>query len=332
VFVSCGQSSPEERLAATQVEAALAHMQFCPFVAAGAHTSKGLTENIYDHLATAEYFLFIDFRREAIGTDKAGHHRGSLFTHQELGIASFLTRDLLPFVQEDVRREGIMAFIQGNGISFRLPSELPDLVRKHVAQEKWDPTYRRELRIDSSPPDWDIAYIPIDIFRVIKAGEYAYYHLKLRNLHSQTMATNCIIQIVGCRGPSYASKLPADVVELKFKHITLPFVLLPPGSTRQFDAIVVRKNERGFGVFAIPGIIHPTYIDSEGIYAQYAITEPGDYVFDLQISSTEFGTGVQQVKVHIGESWDETRVEVKPKSPPRKSSGARNETSQSEES
>jgi hypothetical protein len=82
----------------------------------------------------------------------------------------------------------------------------------------------------------------------------------------------------------------------------------------------------GEGVFAIPGMIHPTYIDSERIYAQHAITGPGDYEFDLQISSTEFGTGIQGLKVHIGKSWEDTRIDVAPKAPPRKKATTREET------
>jgi hypothetical protein len=314
VFVSCGQASVDERTAAARVRGVLQRLGFCPFVGVEAHSSKGLTTNIYEHLATAEYFLFIDFRREPIGTEKAGHHRGSLFSHQELGIASFLDSELLPFVQDDVRLEGILAHVQGNGIPFSDLRRLSRLVRSEVVKAKWDPNHRRELRIDVGPPVKTRAILP-SIFRIVTAGQYEYYHFRLRNLHSRILATNCMIQVVSCRGPTFSDGHPVDVIELKFTHITLPTVALPPRSVRLFDAAIVRMDPAR-APLALPGMAHPTYVDSEALYLQYAMIEPGDYEIDLQVHSREFGSGVQTMRIHLGRTWEETLIEIGPKHKP----------------
>jgi hypothetical protein len=309
VFVSCGQARPSERKAASAIDRELGKLGFCPYVAIEAHSSKGLTENIFSHLATADYFLFVDFRRDQIGKRHEGRYRGSLFSNQELGIASFIQTDLLPFVQNKIRREGILGAIQGNAISFPYPKRVPDLVRQYVWKEKWDPGNRRELRIEPGL-EIDYALLP-QIFRVISQGEYVYYHLRLRNLHSRILATNCIIQIVGARGPSFTVSSTPDVIEMKFKHITSPQVILPAGARRSFDAIVVRKNENG-PPFAIPGIVHPTYVDSERLYHQYAMTTPGQHTFDLRVHSSEFGSSLQRLRFYLGEKWEQCRLEVMP--------------------
>jgi hypothetical protein len=315
VFISCGQSTPGERKTAADVKRVLKRRRFSTYVATEVHSSRGLAQNIYAHLTSAEYFLFIDFRREAIGLDRRGCYRGSLFSNQELGIASYLESNLLPFLQEDVRREGILDVIQGNPISFKDPGELPDLVRKHIVKEGWDAGHRQELRIETTQTPPGHAWIPAPFFRVIPAGEYVYHELNLRNLHRLTLATNCIIQVVGCRGPSFERRGTLDVIELKFKHITTPVVTLPARSSRHFDAIVVRKDtERG--PFAIPGILNPTYIDSESILAQYLMTKPGDYEIDLQVHSREFGTGKETIRFHLGQTWEEAQLSLAPRGPP----------------
>jgi len=70
------------------------------YIALNEQTVLGLRENIFAQLTKSEYFLFIDFRREQLiysdgspplapSGSTSTRYRGSLFTHQELGIASF---------------------------------------------------------------------------------------------------------------------------------------------------------------------------------------------------------------------------------------------------
>ena len=58
------------------------------------HDAKSLKELIFQKLKDADYFVFLDFKRENLLVE-AGHSevcRGSLFSHQEFGIAVFLER------------------------------------------------------------------------------------------------------------------------------------------------------------------------------------------------------------------------------------------------
>ena len=45
--------------------------------------------DIFDQFEKSDYFVFIDFKRENLSS-KPAVHRGSLFSNQELAIASFL--------------------------------------------------------------------------------------------------------------------------------------------------------------------------------------------------------------------------------------------------
>ncbi len=63
------------------------------YVAPDQHSLEGFTQNILSNLEKSEYYLFIDFIREEIENKEeksktSRNFRGSLFTHQELGIAT----------------------------------------------------------------------------------------------------------------------------------------------------------------------------------------------------------------------------------------------------
>src|SRR5712692_545511 len=98
VFISCGQAKGSaEESTASALAARLQVEGFDPYIAVQEQTLRGLRENIFAQLAQSEYFVFIDFKREPLeGTDPPVC-RGSLFTHQELAIASYLDMPLLAF-------------------------------------------------------------------------------------------------------------------------------------------------------------------------------------------------------------------------------------------
>ena len=89
VFVSCGQRDCCEKEVANRVKDVLEKLGYEPYLAVDEQSLRSLRENIFERLRDrTEYFLFVDFCREKIGDGP--DCRGSLFSHQELAIASFL--------------------------------------------------------------------------------------------------------------------------------------------------------------------------------------------------------------------------------------------------
>jgi len=137
VFISCGQRKDNEELAiANQIADKLDKMGFEPYIAVGEQSLKGVKENIFKRLEESEYFLFIDFKRERLFKTNeefvdTNDHRGSLFSHQELAIATFLDYEVLAFQEKGVKKDdGILGFIQANCIPFSKRRNLPMLLRK----------------------------------------------------------------------------------------------------------------------------------------------------------------------------------------------------------
>jgi hypothetical protein len=143
VFISCGQSKNSDEVSiASQIEETLCSLGFNPYVAVQEQTLRGLKENIFEQLSKSEYFIFVDFKREPISD---GVHRGSLFCHQELAIASYLNIPVLAFQESGVKSDdGIVRFIQMNAVQFTDRHLLPGLIAEEVTKRKetWDPCWR----------------------------------------------------------------------------------------------------------------------------------------------------------------------------------------------
>jgi len=150
VFISCGQKADtDEPAIADAIAEALRSAGFDPYIAVRERTLRGLVENIFNRLAESEYFLFVDFKREPL-TDS--EHRGSLFCHQELAVASFLQKRVLVFRERGVKKlDGIVSFLQANATEFGDREDLPRLITHAVAQEGWNREWRDELSLSRLP-------------------------------------------------------------------------------------------------------------------------------------------------------------------------------------
>lgn len=311
VFISCGQANAGEKELAREIRDMVRDLGYIPYLAFEAHSSKALTDGIYAHLRTAEYFLFVDFRRERLGA--WGKHRGSLFSNQELGIASYLALDSLYFVEIGVeRRAGILGAIQGNPIEFSDRSKLVDSIRKEIAVGAWRPTSRRELRVVRDPTQFERAAAPAEVFgRAAGAGQRVavrYYHVALQNLHDRILASDCRVQIIEIRNITVGKVTRPDPVESKFKHITWPAISLPPGTQREFDAVIVPEDPPRMAVL---GIVNFPYIDSMSAIQQYTLSGVGDYEIDLAVFSRDFGPVLLTLALHLDSSINGVRLLLK---------------------
>lgn len=145
VFISCGQATPEERKIATVIRRWLKGKGFEPYVAIETQSIQDVNSCIIGNLRSADYYIFIDFRREKI-CNSPKEYRGSLFTNQELAIAYILGFDQVLFIQHsDIKLEGIGKYILSNARRFVSPNEVTDIVKEEVVQRGWKPDYSRQL-------------------------------------------------------------------------------------------------------------------------------------------------------------------------------------------
>jgi len=295
VFISCGQRKDTEEIAiARQIADKLEEMDFEPYIAVGEQTLRGAKENIFKRLEESEYFLFIDFKRERLFKTNeefvdTGDHRGSLFSHQELGIATFLNYEVLAFQEEGVKKDdGVLRFIQANCIPFSERRHLPSIVAKKVRERKWDPTWRNELVLKRDKKDFEDANNRGVLGR--------YYHIKVSNNHKDKIARNCVAYVERIKNLKNGDTKVLELVELKWKGIRTVGVSIAPKSFRYLDAFHINYSNPT----TVNLGLNPFIIDWTVYLHDYQIIGLGDYEIDYVVFSEDFSPARARFRLHIG--------------------------------
>lgn len=236
VFISCGQNiHSDERTTATAIAERLSALGFEPWIAVEAQTLEGIKEHIFERLSNSEYFIFVDFKREQLVNPNGC--RGSLFSHQELALASYLGIDVLAFQESGVKLEGLLAFLGGNAIPFGDRKMLPDTVaneiKKRVEAGQWDSHWRNEIVLERGPGQHE------DV-KSREAGRIRrFFHIAVRNRHRHKAVTNCYVYLDKAINLATSGDIPFRAFELKWEGYRLPYVNIPPEKERRFDAFCI---------------------------------------------------------------------------------------------
>ncbi len=273
IFISCGQSNPSEQKIAREICEKLKNLNYEPYLAIEQQTLKGLKENIFNELITSEYFLFIDFKREKFLNTNS--HRGSLFSHQELAMASFLNLDIIAFQEKGIKKlDGILQFMQTNCLKFNSRKKLSQDVIKKV-KKKWSPNWKNELTIDASNPPYGQTTIKN------KGGiPGRFYHLTINNKHYNKHAKNCLGYLERIYDCTKKEEIHHQSIEFKWEgYRVLPNATILSKSYRKLDAFYItwkRKPKINFNIFA----------DSSDMFPKIKL--PGKYDLTYVIISDNF--------------------------------------------
>jgi hypothetical protein len=305
VFISCGQRKESEEVAiAEKIRDKLIGMGFEPYIAVAEQTLKGVKENIFTKLRYSEYFLFIDFKRERLFKGNGsfvdtGVHRGSLFSHQELSIATFQDYEVLAFQEARVKKDdGILKFIQVNCIPFTDINKLPSLVVREVKKRKWNPKWRNELSLDRDKTDYQDATAP-------KVGTGRYYHIKVFNKHKDKIARNCFAYIESIKNVATGKVRLLELVELKWKGVIKETVSIISRTFRYLDALHINFSNPTVAYLGL----NPFIVDWTGYQNAYQINGIGDYEIDYVVFSEDFSPARAKFKLHLDSQIQNTTLQ-----------------------
>lgn len=230
VFISCGQNKDTDELTTAKAIAdGLEQLGFDPYIAVDEQTLLGLTENIFARLASSEYFVFVDFKREQLAN--SADCRGSPFSHQELAIASFLKLEVLAFQERGVRLDGMMRLLQVNCIPFANRQELPAMVMDSVPKRGWRSDWRNELSVERDQ-DRDSELKKIGKY---EKGTRNVFAATVRNCHNRRPAAHTFIYLDHIEAEAGGSVPPLRTVELKWLGYDFPNALIRPSASRSFE-------------------------------------------------------------------------------------------------
>ena len=146
IFLSCGQSNDRERRAAARLKDELINQGFDVYVAIRAQSIQDVNSGIINELKRSDYYVFVDFRREKLGGCASREYRGSLFTHQELAIATVSGFERVLFFREKgVKLEGLMRYMGANAIPFDSEEDLVNALAAAFRERAWRTDYSRHL-------------------------------------------------------------------------------------------------------------------------------------------------------------------------------------------
>jgi len=249
VFLSCGQRDGELE-AAKELGRILHRRGYATYIARQQASLEGVREAIFPQLRDADYLLFVDFPRDAIGED---HCRGSLFSHQELAIASFLDIPYIGFRHRSVRREGLSDFLLSNAAEFNEAIELPQMLREELDKRSvdWNPRSRKRLFITRPDPDERSDM-------VVNGRPGRFFHLTVKNLHQGKMAVNCTAYVETIIDSETLRPILFKSAELKWAGTTIPWVAIMGGRARDLDACLIFEQD--------PRTIHFVSLSDSGEY------------------------------------------------------------------
>jgi len=299
VFISCGQrEETNEVIIAKRIADELDKMGFESYVATSQQSLRGIKENIFKEIETSEYFIFIDFIREKILISGIKKHRGSLFSHQELALASYLDLPVVTFQEMGVKKDdGLIQFIQGNSTPFSERDKLPELVIELIKKLKWDPNWKNQLSISFDQRDFDdpgisnIGGNPLGRF----------FHLRVNNLHVSKPAFNCYAYLVSIKDVNKNTLRLLEIPEIKWKGFPFPNALIQPKKFRKLDAFYVKHSLPLMMEFNV-------FTDFTGDLIK--IQTPGVYDLDYLIVSENFPSTEAQLRVSIGSTLDSIEIKI----------------------
>lgn len=292
IFLSCGQSSDEEIKIANEIKTQLTLLGFEVYIAINEQSLIGLKEDIFYRLSSSEYFLFIDFKREKIWR-KQKLCRGSLFSHQELAVASFLNLPVLAFQEVGIKKlDGLLQYLHVNCLSFSDRSLLPKLVIKNVKKEIkkgiWLVNWRNQLsHFKGSPYFNDVEMVGAQL------RPSRFFHISVQNLNKFKPAINCYVYLNSVINIETSERYELETSELKWKGYQFPNAIIAPGSIRQFDAFWIIHDQ--------PEVIRFNNLTD---YTGYMIAIQSSKNFELSYSIVSENFPIETIKIKVQMSSD----------------------------
>ncbi len=304
VFISCGQTKgTDEPQIAHDVAEKLIGLGFLPYIAVEEQTLNGLTDNIFRQLRESEYLVFIDFKREelvdSVSKGNQSVYRGSLFSNQELAIAAFIDiNNVLAFQESGVKKEdGILKFIQAQCFPFIDRHSLADVIAQKVTDKLkkgiWDSHWRNELLLERKKSEYDDV-INMDTNRMAR-----YFHIRVHNLHREKIAYNCTAYLKVAENPVTKNTIEPDIVEYKWKGLTIPAVAILPKGHRDFDAFYVYHDSPNLVYLGVNKFI----VDYSGYH--FAMEGPNEYNLTYVVCSDNLPPVESKFRLHVGQKLDD---------------------------
>lgn len=299
VFISCGQRYDEEKGLGSSCKKHFERRGFSVYLAEEVQSLEALTENIFHHLKNSEYAVFIDCAREKLSS---GEIRGSMFVNQELAIAAFLPiEESRVFHKEGVTIEGVAKYLIAKPIHFSSRQQFLGKLRRQT--KEWRSDWRNELLLEREGKDFqDVSYVRGE------ARPARFYHIKVKNLHQQKIARDCVAYLERIKDLSTGEeKFVEELVEFKWKGVTTPRIAIPPKKSRYLDAFHIYYDSQNIVHLGI----NPFVVDFSGYYELYELKGHGAFELSYVVFSENLSPVRETFRLHIKNGLDDVEFHTR---------------------
>jgi hypothetical protein len=238
--------------------------------------------------------VFVDFKREQLATSTPTIHRGSLFSHQELALASYLDIPLIAFQEDGVKTDdGILRFLQANATPFTDRHLLPSVIADEIQRRGWNSAWRNELCLERD----DSQHVDARLGNTQLVGRF--FHVSVSNANRHQTAKNCYVYLEKVTKIDPVATIPVQAVEFKWAGYTLPNAHISPLSSRRFDALWIPHDEPAQVQFS-------TYTDSTEFVP--CLQGFGRYELHYAVVADNFPTARLPVILDLNASLDRTTL------------------------
>lgn len=267
---------------------------FEAYYAETVRSPEALTEHIFKFLASSEYFVFIDFKRDEV---QDNNYRGSLFVNQEIAISTFLKIQGLGFFEKGIKREGILDFQIYNAFSFEDGTQIIAILREET--KNWDTTSTNELLLNYET-QYDTKNVLIDTDKNISAD---WWHIEIINRNKRKHAFSCLGYVTGINNIDSGSLFKVPSIELMWSRLPDYSVNILADSQRELDAFFILHNDN-----LIRFHVRPTTSTDPRYFLP--TLDNGNYMIEYSVVSSNFDIATRNFLIkHPGKH---SEVEVVP--------------------
>lgn len=273
VFLSCGQRG-EERQIAKQIQQII-EGEF-GMECFNADSLQGFDDvmSITDRLSKADYYLFVDFKRDT-------NLPISVFTHQEFALArAWGISDMIAFQEEGLESHGMLRYVLAHPIKFKR-DKLLDMIRNEV-RARWNKNFSRNLVCSKlRPPSVLINYGD----HTGRSLEHV-WNIFVQNRRNDRVAFNAVAILYSITDESTHETTRPDSSYLKWAGQMGYQKSILPEDEAHFDAFAIRAGEEG--VF-----LH----SAADVQRRPIVTKRGCYTMEYRVFSESFPPVSVRVKV-----------------------------------
>ena len=212
--------------------------------------------SITEHLSRADYYIFIDFRRD-------GDLPISVFAYQEFALArAWGITEIIAFQEEGLKSYGMLGYLLVHPTRFSSREQLVDLAREEIRNKKWSKNYSRNLVVSELRLEKRL----IDFHDHTGQSIDQVWFLHVRNHRNDLSAFDTVAILHSVTNEATGERGRPDGSYLKWAGQQGFHRTIFPEDDAHFSAFAIRAGQPGVFLHSAADVVRQPIINEVGLY------------------------------------------------------------------